>query len=387
MREYFNDLCSTWNYTSTAPQSTGYESVYPDLMKLSKESWMQATDTGKLDMEQAVFDIYRKINILPITYYSLEGCKDQILSLRGRSPKVSDGVIPVGNTAGLALSRFWFPNMQEATVLDNDTISLRSRFDHDAKFRRAIRLCYKYRDEGEKTVLPINIRRALELVNGGTIQNFKPLNAMAIWEYICPTMFGRVLDFSSGYGGRMLGAMTSGMRYHYTGIDPNTKTHRGLNALGQLVQDVVGTSFDMHCVGSEHFEPSEINSYDAAFSSPPYFNLEIYSDEETQCMNRYRDQVAWFDRYVAPTLAMIHRSLTSGALYAVNISDYKVAKQQYNIVDTWLQLSVKMGFEFVEKVDMMLNVRPGVGNGKLLKAFKSEGVYIFKKKLCLSGHS
>ena len=268
--------------------------------------------------------------------------------------------------------------MQDARVLDNDTISLRSRFNNDRKLRRAIKLCYKHRDEGDRSVLPINLRRALELVNGGTIQNFKPLNATAIWEYICPAMWGRVLDFSSGYGGRMLGAMTSGMRYHYTGIDPNTKTYNGLVALGELISDTVGTTFDMNCIGSEDFVAQE--KYDAAFSSPPYFNLEIYSDEPTQCMNRYTNQSLWFEQYVEPTLRMIHQSLVNDGIYAVNIADYRVAREQFNIVDTWLDLSGKMGFQYQEKVSMMLNVRPGVGNGKLQNAFKSEGVYIFSKK-------
>ena len=101
------------------------------------------------------------------------------------------------------------------------------------------------------------------------------MNATAVWEYICPDMFGNVLDFSSGYGGRMLGAMTSGMRYHYTGIDPNTKTYNGLVAMGELITDVIGTGCEMHHLCSEDFNP-EPGKYDAAFSSPPYFNLEIY---------------------------------------------------------------------------------------------------------------
>ena len=31
------------------------------------------------------------------------------------------------------------------------------------------------------------LRRAFDLVSGGSIQNFKPMNARAVWEYICPT--------------------------------------------------------------------------------------------------------------------------------------------------------------------------------------------------------
>jgi hypothetical protein len=270
--------------------------------------------------------------------------------------------------------------MQDAKWNNNDTVSMRARFLHDAKLKRAIKLCYVHRDEGENTVLPKNVRRALELVNGGTIQNFKPMNARAVWEYICPAFMGRVLDFSSGYGGRMMGAMTSKLRYHYTGIDPNTKTHSGLVALGDLLQECnLGLGYEMHCMPSEEFVP-EAGSYDAAFSSPPYFNLETYTDEPTQCMNRYTNLDAWFEQYVEPTLRMVQQALSADGIYAVNIADYKNGKEPFAIVERWKELSEKVGFEYHEKINMMLNVRPGVGNNKQENGYKSEGIYIFRKR-------
>ena len=374
---YYNHLCKEWNYTPTELVSTGYEDVTQDLMACSKQAWNAADDAGKQSIEQQVFDIYRSKDILPIFYYSLEGCKEEIRNVSRQHTEVKNNRINVGASGGQAFCRFWFPNMQEAYTLGAKHVSLDSRFHNDTKLRRAINLCYKYRDEGDKSVIPQNLRRALELVNGSTIQNFKPLNAKAIWEYICPTMWGSVLDFSSGYGGRMIGAMTSNMRYHYTGIDPNTKTHTGLTALGNLISDVVGTDFEMNHTVSESFVPNQ--KYDAAFSSPPYFNLETCCDEPTQCMNSCTNLDAWFELYVEPTLKMLHSALNKDAIYAVNIADYRVNKDQFHIVERWLDLSKKAGFEYKETVQMMLNTRPGVGNGKMDKVEKFEGVYIFKK--------
>ena len=379
IEQYYNSVCSAWNYTSTELMSTGYEADMPRLMQLTKDLWTSADDAGKLAIEDEVFNIYRGRDILPINYYSLEGCRQQVLDLKNKSTLVENGKIGVGNTSGQSFCRFWFQNMQDACVVDNANVSLYSRFHNDRKLRRAIRLCYKYRNEGDKTVVPQNLRRALELVNGGTIQNFKPMNARAVWEYFCPNFMGRVLDFSSGYGGRILGAMTSNMRYHYTGIDPNTDTFQGLDALGSLVNEVVGTSYEMYNTVSEEFDP-EAGAYDAAFSSPPYFNLEIYTDEPTQCMNRYTNMDAWFEHYVEPTLRMLHKGLDRDGIYAVNIADYKIAKEEFRILDRWIELSKKMNFEYQETVQMMLNTRPGVGNGKMDKVQKFEGVYIFKRK-------
>lgn len=377
--DYYNRICSEWNFTPTDSVCTGYEDVMPDLMACSKEAWNAADDAGKLVIEQRVFDIYRTKNLLPILYYSLEGCKEELRNISQQHTEVKKSKIGVGNTTGQSFCRFWFPNMQEAYTLGAKEVSLRSRFNNDTKLKRAINLCYKYRNEGDKSVVPQNIRRALDLVNGGTIQNFKPMNAKAIWEYICPTWGGNVLDFSSGYGGRMLGAMTSNMRYSYTGIDPNTKTYEGLNALGLLLNEVIGTDYNMNHTVSELFVP-EVGAYDAAFSSPPYFNLEIYSDEPTQCMNSCTNLDAWFDFYAEPTIKMVHSALAKNSIYAVNIADYKVGKEQFKIVDRWIEMSKKIGFEHTETIQMMLNTRPGVGNGKMDKVQKFEGVYVFQRK-------
>lgn len=377
---YYKQLCQEWGYTPTSSICTGYEDIIPWLRTLySKEAWTAATDEGKEAIQDEVFQLYRERGIVPITYFNLDGCREAIREVAHKNKSVVNKQLGVGNNDGLQFGRFWFPNMQDAKWNDNDTVSMKARFNHDNKLKRAIKLCYVHRDEGEESVVPRNLRRALELVNGGTIQNFKPMNARAVWEYICPTMWGNVLDFSSGYGGRMLGAMTSRMAYNYTGIDPNTRTFQGLQALGQLLdEEGQGRGFSMNCMPSEEFDP-EPGYYDAAFSSPPYFNLETYTDEPTQCMNRYNNLDLWFDGYVAPTLKMIHKGLAPDAIYAVNIADYKNGKESFAIVDRWKQLSEKVGFKYVEQIDMLLNVRPGVGNNKLEKAYKSEGIYIFKK--------
>jgi hypothetical protein len=379
IQNYYDKICQEWNYVPEDDVCTGYESVMPRLRSLGKHAWEQQDTAGREAIQQEVFDIYRSVGIVPVTYYSLDGCRSQIQSLATKHKSVRNHQLNVGNNEGLAFGRFWFPNMQEAKWNTNATVSIRSRFEHDNKLKRAIKLCYVHRDEGADAVIPKNIRRALELVNGGTIQNFKPMNARAVWEHICPVFRGQVLDFSSGYGGRMLGAMTSRMRYHYTGIDPNTRTAEALNALGELTQEQgLGAGHAIHCMPSEEFDP-EPGFYDAAFSSPPYFNLETYTDEPTQCMNRYTNLDAWFDGYVEPTLEMVHKALAPDGVYAVNIADYRNGKESFAIVDRWQEISKKIGFKYQHSIEMILNVRPGVGNNKLEQAYKSEGIYVFSK--------
>ena len=376
---YYNHICKEWNVNPTTDVYTGYEHVHDKLTSYSKEQWSSADEAGKQKIEDEIFDIYRSVNVIPITYFSLEGCKKELKKISLKHHKVVDDKIAVGNTAGQNFSRFWFPNMQEAYSRNDKMVSMRARFYDDKRLKRAISFCFKYRDEGSNSVLPANIRRALDLVSGGTIANFKPMNARAVYEYICPTFMGNVLDFSSGYGGRMLGGLTSNLRYHYTGIDPNTKTYNGLVALGELMTSLgLGSGYEMHHLPSEQFTP-EPGYYDAAFSSPPYFNLETYTDEPTQCMNSCSNLDEWFTTYVTPTIEMLHTALAKDAIYAVNIADYKDGKEEFNIVEQWKQISEQVGFTYQKQIDMVLNVRPGVGNDKASNSYKSEGIYLFKK--------
>ena len=379
INQYYTHICNEWNVTPTSEKYTGYEHVEDTLKTYTKDRWESTDEAGKDIIVDEVFDIYRSVNVIPITYFTLEGCKQELKTISTKTHSVEQGKISVGNTAGQNFSRFWFPNMQEAYTRKDKMVSMRARFYDDTRLKRAISFCYKYRDEAEKSVLPANIRRALDLVSGGTIANFKPMNARAVFEYICPTMWGNVLDFSSGYGGRMIGSMTSNMRYNYTGIDPNTKTHRGLVALGELMNELgLGSGYSMHNIPSEQFAPTP-GTYDAAFSSPPYFNLETYTDEPTQCMNSCSNIDEWFGKYAEPTIKMLHTALAKDALYAVNIADYKDGKEEFKIVDRWKDVSENNGFKYIEQIDMLLNVRPGVGNNKLENAYKSEGIYLFKK--------
>ena len=217
------------------------------------------------------------------------------------------------------------------------------------------------------------MRRALELVTGENVTNFKAQNAKAIVEYLCPDIWGRVYDYSCGYGGRLLGITSSNMNYNYIGTDPNTETYNYL----QYLNSIIGSNAEIHCETSQDFEPEDI---DCAFSSPPYFNLEKYSDEDTQCMVQFQTLDDWFQGYAEPTVRNIHKGLNPGGLFATNIADYKATGGEFKIVDEWIKLTEKNGFKHVDTIKMMLNTRPGVGNDKQAGREKWEGVYVFSKQ-------
>jgi len=372
-----NSLYQAWHIKSAnmhGDEFTGYEPIYDQLSKFTKKIYEADPDKTI----QQVFDLYRSINLVPITYFSENGLIKAIQQFGSANYKrVENNCLGLGNNHGQNINRFLFPNMMSAEPKGRGSNSLRDRFYDDNKLRRAIRICFEFRD-GNNLVGPVALRRALELVTGENVTNFKAANARAIVEHVCPVMWGRVYDYSSGYGGRLLGTSASRMQYNYIGVDPNTETHKYLCYLNQLIEEATGRRHEITCTTSQDYTPQDI---DCAFSSPPYFNLEKYCDEPTQCMVEFSTLDEWFEGYVEPTMRNLHSSLVSDGVFATNIADYRsYGNKAYDVVDRWISTAKKLGFEHTGTIQMMLNTRPGVGNDKTAGRKKWEGVYVFRRK-------
>lgn len=379
------NLHSTWgtdNYHTHALLQgldvfTCYEAVADQLAEYTKQRYEQAPE----QVIEEVYNIYRSVNIVPINYYTEQGLYTAIRTLKNAGYNEVEGLngqatIGLGNNQGQSINRFCFPNMMTAEPKGRGSNSLKDRFLDDTKLRRAIRICFEFRT-GDNLASPTALRRALELVTGENIQNFKPQNARAIVEYLCPVLWGNVYDYSAGYGGRLLGISGSNMSYNYTAVDPNTETIEYLHYLNDCIYDSIGRRGQLHKNVSEVYQPEDV---DLAFSSPPYFNLEKYSDEPTQCMNQFNTLDEWFEGYVVPTMQNIHKGLNSDGVFATNIADYKIGgKTEFKVCERWIETAEKLGFKYRQTIKMMLNTRPGVGNDKVAGREKFEGVYVFTK--------
>jgi len=375
-RSVIEELHSTWNLKTeqiTGDIFTGYENVYEQL-NYTKEDY----DNDPENVTNNVFNVYRSVNLVPIIYYTESGIIKAIRDFATtKYNTIQSNVLGLGNNSGQTINRFLFPNMMSAEPKGRGSNSLKDRFFNDDKLRRAIRICFEFRD-GNNLVYPTAIRRALELVTGENVTNFKAQNAKAIVEHLCPVLWGNIYDYSAGYGGRLLGITSSNMRYNYIGIDPNTETIKYLNYLNNCIEEAVGIKGEIIQSVSEEYQPNDI---DLAFSSPPYFNLEKYSDEKTQCMVRYRTLNEWFSGYAEPTIKNIYKGLNKDGIFATNIADYKTygQKEPVEVVQTWISNAERIGFKHVKTIKMMLNTRPGVGNNKTEGREKFEGVYVFQK--------
>ena len=370
-------LHKTWNILPqhiTSDEFTGYESVYDQLDSFNKAQY-DADPQGTIEK---IYTIYRSIDLVPIVYYTHKGLVDAVRAFSKLNyNNVDNNKIGLGNNRGQTINRFLFPNMMTAEPKGRGSNSLKDRFFDERKLKRAIRICFEFRT-GERLLRPTQLRTALELVTGENVTNFKAQNAKAIVEHLCPVLWGNVYDYSCGYGGRLLGIGSSNFKYNYIGVEPNTETVNYLNYLNDVIDEATGVRGTIIQSVSEQYQPDDI---DLAFSSPPYFNLEKYSNEETQCMVQFKTEDEWFEGYVAPTMENIKRGLNDDGIFATNIADYKSydRKEPYEVVQRWIQTAEKVGFKYDGVIKMMLNTRPGVGNDRKEGREKWEGVYVFRK--------
>jgi hypothetical protein len=366
-----------WTYSTKNAKSSGYEDVLDLLIELSKE-YQSTEDEGlRSSIVDRVFNIYRGRNIFPITYYNEKGIESEIKKCYDKDIKWEGNVLNLKNNQGGSLLRFLFPNQMSVTRNYTDPVSMEFKFNNDSKLRRAVVFALKY-DKAN----PIGVLRGLRMIGGQTDTNFSTMKAQAIYERFCPKKNGVIYDYSSGYGGRMLGALTSKNNYKYIGVEPNIETYQNLLMLGKYVEKTLNRedSFEIHNTVSENFKMEE-ESIDFAFSSPPYFNLEQYTNEETQSYIKYNTLDKWYEGYVNPTLLNIYHMLKEDSMYAVNIADFGNGKNgRVEIVDRWVAQSEKVGFELVEQVYMKSETRKN-NNFKTKDGYIEikEGVFIFKK--------
>lgn len=186
------------------------------------------------------------------------------------------------------------------------------------------------------------------------VANFSPNAAAKIYETLCPKENANIYDYSCGFGARMLGAIGSKFNYHYFGTDPNERLCVQLNKMGEWFFNNCDkkSTFKVYCQGSEEFIPELEHKIDLAFSSPPYFDLEVYTDDDRQCENKYKDNYSlWVELYVKPTVQNIKRYLKEDGVFALNIKNGTYGGYEH-LLDDWTKCAEEEGFEIVDELTM-----------------------------------
>jgi DNA modification methylase len=99
---------------------------------------------------------------------------------------------------------------------------------------------------------------------------------------------------------------------------------------------------------------------DFAFTSPPYFAKELYSDAATQSWVRYKSIDEWVKGFLRPTLALQFRVLKPKAHAIVNIADVTIGSTTYPLEDETVKAGEAAGFKYLGKELLPMGHRVGL---------------------------
>jgi hypothetical protein len=201
---------------------------------------------------------------------------------------------------------------------------------------------------------------------------FKPSIAKGFYDYF---RSGNVLDFSAGWGDRLAGFYCGETTKSYVGIDPNTLNHPNYKKQVEFYKEnqtffEEPKEVEFICEPAEDVDYSKYENYfDTIFTSPPYFNVEKYSDEDTQSYIRYKDIDSWNKNFLHKTIEKIIPTLKKDGILAINIADVYDAKNKtyFDICNPMNDFIKSQGLEYYGCIGMEMTKRfnsGGAGNAK-----------------------
>jgi hypothetical protein len=227
---------------------------------------------------------------------------------------------------------------------------------------------------------------------------FKPNVAKSIYDMFKAE---NILDFSMGWGDRLAGFYASDYGKHYVGIDPRKENHPIYNEQSEFYEKHLGffeheRKSEFHCSPAEEFDFSQYdNHFDLVFTSPPYFNVERYSYDDTQSWVRYKSIEDWNTDFLQKTLKNLWSSIKTGGYLLVNISDVNASSKgrkakgwlpicdpMNDFLDTFKDSEYKgcVGYEMAKRPNCI-----GVGTAKVTEETNRKPEYILPDKEGLFG--
>lgn len=328
-----------------------FEPITVNGLLLNKANVKTLSEEERRHMSYDVFHYFRSRGF---AFFTKRPLLDDYKRIVNYSPNINSNII-CGNYIGTQLCKYYCNDFYTTSI--KGSISIVDAFNDDKMLLKCIqnRLCldWNYTEF-------FNISYA-SIVKGFTssavsynITIFKP--SVAKFMYLKYSNENDIVyDFSAGWGGRMLGAAAS--KRQYIGVDPLT-----IPSLTQLKNDLSLDNITLINGISEDFEMEE-NSIDFAFSSPPYYNIEQYSQDNTQSYNKGEEY--FYDVYWKNTLQNIKKALKPGKYLAINIKNMpKMLKTATDIFGNNIE-------------EIMLQISRIHLNKQLGKNY--ETIYIFKK--------
>ena len=358
--------------------SVNYEVLnkFLDVDTLELEYYRVTNDIRNIDIEygiEIIFKYYRKFGF---PHYKIR--EEEKYEHMRKLKKFDIDTILVENHIVqtmhcLRLAWTYFPHFWEIRC-GNAKQSPMEIFHDDKKFKSTIRKCwnwskkhFKGEENQENNKFHENrLRQSLKIYTGTqSVSNFRPTAAKLIYEKFGGD--GTIWDMSCGWGGRLIGFLASSQK-KYIGTEPSSLTFDGLEKTKKDFS-YLNKSVELYKLGSEVYVP-EKESLDLCFTSPPYFDTEKYSDEDTQSYKKFPSEDKWIDGFLRKTIDNCYYGLKKNGYMLMNIANtpkYKFIEEQT------VKISKELGFIQEDTLQLTLSSVMGAG-------YKYEPIFVFRKE-------
>jgi hypothetical protein len=163
-----------------------------------------------------------------------------------------------------------------------------------------------------KEITPKNISNYL--YKNTTICSYFPMNiAYGIYKHF---NVKSVLDISAGWGDRLIAACIADIKYY--SADPNSCNEQYYNKMIEYLGDK--NKQKVQICGFENLIITE--NYDMILTSPPYFDLEKYSEDKDQSHIRYKNSNNWLYKFLFVVLKKAWNHLNDDGHMILYLNDY-----------------------------------------------------------------
>ena len=209
-----------------------------------------------------------------------------------------------------------------------------------------------------KKLTPLRAQRDAMSLQWGTINTMRPAAALSFYRAYNATS---VLDFTAGWGARMVAAIAA--EINYIGIDSNKSLKPGYDKILNALKPYNKSKIRLYFKKAEEVDFSKLK-YDLVFTSPPYEYLEVYENMKNyENSNRIRqpssstkikkdDSPAFYDDFIIPTIKKAYKYLPKNKWLCLNIPDLMYEK----IKSRWKKCDKKELYKIVKRQGSTMGV-------------------------------
>ena len=180
-------------------------------------------------------------------------------------------------------------------------------------------------------------------INGGT-SNFDPVLAEIMYKWFCPKN-GRILD---PFGGEQTKGVVAGeLGYQYNAVEFRQEQVDLNMAKTSKYENVRYTCGDSNNISKLITE----REYDMVFTSPPYYDLEVYSKEDMSALGTYEEFMAQYENIFSQCFDMLADN-SFLVIKIAEIRDKKTGEYRSFVADN-IDMFRRIGFKYYNEIILL----------------------------------